>query len=164
MTAVTNPPVIDPTRTQGTVELVRVAAEARGRHRFSCSYAAWNLLGELGRVFGWSPVGTTYVRQADHTGTTAARRNYEPGDSRDHKTVEGEDAENWATALVRAKRSPHYATLIADRVTPAMLDSRPAVKPQCSTPAPFDAIMDEFIEYAHGGEFSFAMAPGTTAA
>lgn len=142
------------------VELVRAAAEAGGRDRFSCNFGTWSLLIELGQVFGWKGRGTTYVRRSSAAAATSMRRDYQPGDSLDYKTVDREDAADWAAALDRAKHSPHFSSLLAARLTPTVLDEQAAPEPSHRTHTPFAAVLDEFIEYAYGGEFSFALAAG----
>ena len=123
------------------VEMFREAAAPRGRNRFSCPTQTWELLAELGRAFGWQPKGTTYVLPAKSKVEAPARRNYQPGTVHDHKQVESEDARAWARALEVAKASPHAA---------AMIEARSA-----SELPP--AVMDEFIEFAYGGAFEFAI-------
>jgi hypothetical protein len=61
------------------VEMFREAAAPGGRNRFSCPLQTWELLWELGRAFGWTPRGTTYVVPAKSTVEAPARRNYQPG-------------------------------------------------------------------------------------
>jgi hypothetical protein len=123
------------------VEMFREAAAPGGRNRFSCPVQTWQLFGELGRAFGWQPKGTTYVLPARSTVEAPARRNYQPGSVQDHKEVDAEDAMAWARALEVAKASPHAA---------AMIDARSAgdVLP---------GVIDEFIEFAYGGAFEFAI-------
>ena len=81
------------------VEMFRDAAAPGGRNRFSCPLQTWELLWELGRAFGWTPKGTTYVLPAKSTMEAPARRNYQPGSVHDHKHVEADDAMAWARAL-----------------------------------------------------------------
>ena len=123
------------------VEMFREAAAPGGRNRFSCPVQTWQLLGELGRAFGWQPKGTTYVLPARSTVEAPARRNYQPGSVQDHKEVDAEDAMAWARALEVAKASPHAA---------AMIDARSAGKV-------VPGVIDEFIEFAYGGAFEFAI-------
>jgi hypothetical protein len=129
------------------VEMFRGAAS----QRFSCPVPIWDLLWELGHAFGWRPTGTTYVMPAKSTVETPARRNYEPGDSQDHKRVEGEDAVAWARALEVAKVSPHVT---------AMIEARSAGLASGATPGGelLSGVLDEFIEFAYGGAFEFAIS------
>ena len=123
------------------VEMFREAAAPGGRNRFSCPVQTWQLLGELGRAFGWQPKGTTYVLPAKSTVEAPARRNYQPGTVQDHKEVEAADAMAWARALEVARASPHTA---------AMIDARSAGEI-------LPGVIDEFIEFAYGGAFEFAI-------
>lgn len=142
-----------------TVNMMRDSAEAGGRDRFSCSSATWELLVEIAKTFGWKPRGATYLpaRVADHS-DTAARHDYQPGDRQDYKRVEADDAIAWAVALSEARRSPHLIAMVGARPGPAVLDDRASAGEMQSAHAPFAVIMDEFIEYAFGGAFSFARA------
>jgi hypothetical protein len=110
----------------------------------------WELLWDLGRAFGWQPKGTTYVLPSKSTVEAPARRDYQPGGSQDHKRVEGEDAVAWARALEVAKVSPHAA---------AMIDARSAalVGVGKAGGGMLPGVLDEFIEFAYGGAFEFAI-------
>lgn len=132
------------------VEMFREAAAPKGRNRFSCPVATWELLWDLGRAFGWQPKGTTYVLPAKSPVEAPARRNYQPGAMRDHKQVEAEDAMAWARALEVAKQSPHAS---------AMIDARSAAlagsgKVGGELPP---GVLEEFIQFAYGGAFEFAI-------
>jgi hypothetical protein len=132
------------------VEMFRGAAVPGGRNRFSCPVATWELLGDLGRAFGWHPTGTTYVLPAKALLEAPARRNYQPGSVRDHKQVEAEDAMAWARALEVAKLSPHTAAMIEARSAAlAGVDKVGGELPP--------GVIDEFIEFAYGGAFEFAI-------
>lgn len=124
------------------VEMFRGAAAPKGRNRFSCTLPAWDVLWELGQAFGWQPSGTTYVLPARSTLAVPARRNYQPGSVQDHKRVEAEDAMAWARALEVAKASPHTAAMLAARSAGELLPGG----------------IDEFIEFAYGGAFEFAIS------
>ncbi len=123
------------------VEMFREAAAPGGRNRFSCPMPTWELLEELGRAFGWQPQGTTYVLPAKSKVEAPARRNYQPGSVRDHKHVAAEDAMAWARALETAQASPHAAAMIEARAAGELLPG----------------VIDEFIEFAYGGAFEFAV-------
>jgi hypothetical protein len=126
--------------------MFRNAVAPKGRNRFSCPLPSWELLWELGRAFGWQPKGTTYVLPAKSPVEAPARRNYEPGTVQDHKQVEAEDALAWARALEIAKVSPHTA---------AMIEARAAALAGSGELSP--GVIDEFIEFAYGGAFEFAI-------
>jgi len=79
-----------------------------------------------------------------------ARRNYQPSGSQDHKRVEEEDALAWARALEVAKASPHLAAMIEARST-ALLGSGKTGSEL------LPGVLDEFIEFAYGGTFEFAV-------
>ena len=132
------------------VEMFRDARSPKGRNRFSCPLPTWELLWELGCAFGWHPKGTTYVMPANGKVEVPARRNYQPDGSQDHKRVEQEDAMAWAHALEVAKESPHLA---------AMLEARSAalISSGKTTGELLPGVLDEFIEFAYGGAFEFAM-------
>lgn len=132
------------------VEMFREAGAPQGRNRFSCPMQTWELLWELGQAFGWQPKGTTYVLPAKKSVEAPARRNYQPGTLRDHKQVDAEDAMAWARALEVAKRSPHTAGMIAAR-SAALADAGQAGG------QPLPGVIDEFIQFAYGGAFDFAI-------
>lgn len=132
------------------VEMFREAAAPGGRNRFSCPLQTWELLWELGRAFGWTPRGTTYVVPARSTVEAPARRNYQPGSEYDHKHVEADDAMAWARALEVAKGSPHTAAMIEAR-SAALVDAG-NVGGQV-----LPGVLDEFIAFAYGGAFKFAI-------
>jgi hypothetical protein len=132
------------------VQMFREAAAPKGRNRFACPMPVWELLWELGQAFGWHPQGTTYVLPAKSKVEAPARRNYQPGSAQDHKRVEAEDAMAWARALGVAKASPHAA---------AMIEARAAALADCGdvTAELLPGVIDEFIEFAYGGAFEFAI-------
>jgi hypothetical protein len=130
--------------------MFRDAGASAGRNRFSCSLPTWELLAELGQTFGWHAKGTTYVVPVTSRATMPALRNYQPGGSQDTKSVEAEDALGWAGALERAKASPHVPAMIEARAAALAKDGKPAgdLPP---------GGLEEFIEFAHGGAFKFAI-------
>jgi hypothetical protein len=134
-------------RMSAIVEMFREAPPGR----FSCPAPIWELLWELGHAFGWQPKGTTYVMPARRTLKVPARRNYEPGDSQDHKHVEEEDVVAWVRALEMAKISPHAAAMIEARSSALASQG----KPSGGLPP---GVLDEFIQFAHGGAFEFAIS------
>lgn len=116
--------------------------------RFVCPLNTWEFLRDLGQTFGWHPRGATYVttsRQKTPPPTTI-RHNYQPGDMQDCKQIEGNDAMEWASALGLAKRSSHLNGMI--RAHAALV--------RC-TEAPLLDTIDEFIDFARGGAFVFAL-------
>jgi hypothetical protein len=133
-----------------TVQMFREAAAPKGRNRFACPIPTWELLWELGQAFGWRPKGTTYVLPAKSKMETPARRNYHPGTVHDHKQVEAEDAMAWARALEVAKASPHTAAMIEARAA-ALIDAG------AGGTELLPGVIDEFIEFAYGGAFEFAI-------
>lgn len=132
------------------VEMFREAAAPGGRNRFSCPLQTWELLWELGRAFGWTPKGTTYVRPAKSNMEAPARRNYQPGNVQDHKHVEADDAMAWARALEVAKHSPHTAAMLGAR-SAALADAGNLSNQM------LPGVVDEFIAFAYGGAFEFAI-------
>lgn len=130
--------------------MFRDARSPGGRNRFSCPLSTWELLAELGRTFGWHPHGTTYVVTVTDRATVPALRNYQPGGSQDTKLIEAEDAMGWARALELAKGSPHFPAMIAARSV-ALARSG---KPIGDLPS---GVLEEFIEFAYGGAFQFAI-------
>lgn len=133
-----------------TIEMFRNTAAP---NRFSCPLDVWELLYELGRAFGWRPVGTTYVIAPQSTVESPARRNYEPGSSRDQKLVGEVDAMAWARALEKAMASSHLAAMIEARSL--ALASNGKVYDEL-----LPGVIDEFIEFAFGGAFEFAIRRG----
>lgn len=129
------------------VEMFRDAAERHGRDRFSCSLPVWRFLKDLAVTFGWQPRGTTYSTVANPAVDLPARHDYQPGDARDRKHVDAEDAIAWANALEAAKRSSHSTAMIQAAADGALPE------------APLHSLIDEFVAYAYGGAFAFATAP-----
>jgi hypothetical protein len=129
----------------GVVEMFRDAAERHGRDRFSCALPVWRFLQELATTFGWQPRGTTYATVANPAVDLPARHDYQPGDSRDRKYVDTEDAIAWANALEAAYLSSHST---------AMIEAAGA-----SMQVPLRSLIQEFVAYAYGGAFAFAVAP-----
>jgi len=130
--------------------IVEMFRRTAAPNRFSCSLPVWELLWDLGHTFGWHPKGTNYVLPAKSAVEVPARRNYEPGDSQDHKRVAEEDAMAWARAMQRAKESSHIA---------AMLEARSAALADSGKTGGelLPGVIDEFIEFAYGGGFEFAI-------
>lgn len=139
-----------------TVEMFRRQPGSSARDRFSCSERIWSALWELGQAFGWQPMGTTYVVPARRKVEVPARHNYEPGNALDQKRIEAEDAAAWARALTLAKESPHAAAMIEAQFPGAGL-----AEPSGEL---FASVLDEFVEFAHGGAFEFADHAGRTTA
>jgi len=131
-----------------TVQMFRMAAEPHGRDRFSCPLPVWELLRELGETFGWQPMGTTYITPPQRSVDTSVRHNYQPGGALDHKCVDAEDALAWARALEVAKRSPHFDGMMNARSTAGGIN----IVGELLT-----GVLDEFIEFAYGGAFTFAI-------
>jgi hypothetical protein len=132
------------------IEMVRDARAPGGRNRFSCSLPTWELFWDLGRAFGWRPRGTTYVMVTKGPAEEPARRNYEPSGSQDQKRIDEEDAMAWARALDVAKSSPHLAAMIEARSH--------ALRSSGSRGSELlPGVLDEFIEFAYGGAFEFAV-------
>lgn len=141
------------------VNMLRNSAETGGRDRFTCSCAAWELLIELGQAFGWKPRGAMYLPAAiSSRSPPVLRHDYQPGDPKDYKQVEAEDAVAWAVALSEARRSPHLAAMLGARPGPSILSGETSAEQLSSANAPFSTTLDEFIEYAFGGAFVFARA------
>jgi hypothetical protein len=132
------------------VEMFREADAPKGRDRFSCPGSIWELLWELGHAFGWHPRGTTYVVSTNSAVGAPALRNYQPGDSQDHKRVEEEDAMSWARALELAKVSPHAPSMIEARSVALARSGRAGGEL-------LPGVLDEFIEFAYGGAFEFSI-------
>jgi hypothetical protein len=144
------------------IDMLRNSAERGGRDRFACSSVAWDLLLELGQAFGWKPLGTIYLPTAvSSRAASGVRHDYQPGDPKDSKQVEVEDAIAWAQALSEARRSPHLAAMLGDRPGPAALNVGASAEQLSSVNAPFNTTLDEFIEYAFGGAFVFARSSRT---
>lgn len=130
------------------VNMVRNSVEAGGRDRFECKDTTWELMLTIGKAFGWKPYGTSYAPiDRDGGAPNSALHDYLPGDSRDRKYVDADDAKAWAAALSLARESPQLA---------AMLDARPELN--ANRVAESTARIDEFIEYVFGGAFDFARA------
>jgi hypothetical protein len=139
------------------VEMFRAAGAPQGRNRFSCPLPIWDFLWELGHAFGWRPQGTTYVLPAKSTVESPARRDYQPGGTQDHKQVSAEDAMAWARALQVAKASPHLAKMIEARANGLADSGR-------SGSELLPGVLDEFIQFAYGGAFAFAISSHDIAA
>ena len=129
-----------------SITLVRNAAEPRGRNVFSCTEREWELLVQLGQAFDWPARGATYIPRKGSS-VDDVRHGYKAGESEDPKRVDSEDALSWAAALDRARASERIDALIA---------STEAGQQDAINAVLFAAILDDFIEYAYGGEFSFS--------
>lgn len=132
------------------IEMVRDAVERGGRDRYACTVSAWNLFRQLGETFGWQPQGTTYIPSARIKQPLLARHDYTPGVAEDSKCVESSDALAWARALEMARGSSHLQVLISQTLATAGAEAETD-----STRARFEAMLDEFIQYAYSGAFSF---------
>lgn len=119
-------------------------------NRFSCPLPTWEMLHELGRAFGWHPQGATYVIPAKSAVESPARRNYEPCDSEDQKQVGDADAMAWAGALEKAKVSPHVTAMLEKRSLAFATSGK-------ADGELLPSVIDEFIEFAYGGAFKFAI-------
>jgi hypothetical protein len=133
------------------VEMFRAATAPQGRNRFACPLPIWDFLWELGHAFGWRPQGTTYVLPAKSTVESPARRDYQPGGTRDPKQVSAEDAMAWARALEVAKASPHLPNMIEAR-SDVLARNGGRVGSEL-----LPGVLDEFIQFAYGGAFAFAI-------
>jgi hypothetical protein len=134
------------------VEMYRDAAEPSGRDRFSCPVGIWELLHEIGRTFGWLPTGATYVAPGQLTVEVPARRDYLPGGALDQKRIEQDDAIAWARALDLAKDSPHLASMVTARAGAiSALDGQ-------VTETLLPGVIEEFVEFAYGGAFTFVLS------
>jgi hypothetical protein len=80
-----------------------------------------------------------------------ALRDYRPGGTQDYKQVAAADATAWARALEVAKVSPHLAGMIEAR-SAALASSDKGVSEL------LPGVLDEFIEFAYGGAFAFAIS------
>ena len=138
----------------GVVEMFRDAAERHGRDRFACSLPVWRFLKDLAVTFGWQPRGTTYALVVNPDVDNPARHGYRPGDSRDRKYVEANDAIAWANALEAARNSSHSAAMIDAALSTMTADG-------ASMEMPLRTLIDEFVAYAYGGAFAFAISPGS---
>jgi hypothetical protein len=134
------------------VEMYRAAVEPGGRDRFACSVATWTLLQELGHTFGWHPMGTAYVAPARLQVEAPARHDYRPAGALDQKQVAHDDAVAWASALALAKDSPHLAAMITARA--AAIKAAGGQVSEALVPG----VMEEFVEFAYGGAFTFVLA------
>jgi hypothetical protein len=134
----------------GNVEMHRNTAE-RGRDHFTCSVEVWELMWALGRTFGWHPEGTTYRVPPKLKVEVPALRDYQPGNALDRKQVAQEDALSWARALDVAQRSPHLDAMIAKQLTATAADPSEQI-------ARLRSVLEEFVEFAYGGAFTFAVA------
>ena len=134
-----------------TVVLFRASREEGGRDLFSCSALEWRLLHEIAITFGWNPLGTTYPLPARSKITVLARHNYEAGTPSDIKHVDRSDAADWARALEAARRSDHLHAMLKAR-------SGTDAEDHSYDPGALATLIDEFVQYAHGGAFSFSVA------
>jgi hypothetical protein len=106
---------------------------------------------ELGRTFGWQPVGTTYLpQQGQPARHKPIKHDYHPGDSQDRKRVESDDSAQWAAALDEARRS----SFITD-----MLEKRAQLQEpgNAHTEQSLRALLQTFIEFARRGSFTIQL-------
>jgi hypothetical protein len=141
------------------VNMARDSPEPGGRDLYACTSTEWRLLLTIGRTFGWKPRGATYLpmRGASVPDAATVRHDYEPGEPQDDKQVDAEDALAWATSLSEARRSPHLAALVSGEPESTSSVHQRSARGTTDVEA-FLPVMDEFIEYAFGGAFSFARA------
>lgn len=135
------------------VELFRERGE-KGGDQFSCTLAEWNFLRELGKTFGWHPIGTTYLPQKGQPARhKPIKHDYQPGDSEDRKRVESDDSAQWAATLDRARRSPFIS---------GMLHARAQLQESESTSSAqaLESLLNNFIEFARRGSFTIALRRG----
>ena len=137
--------------TDSTVVLFRASREEGGRDLFSCSGLEWRLLYEVATTFGWNPLGTTYPLPARSKITVLARHNYDAGTPSDIKHVDQSDAADWARALEAARRSDHLQAMLKARWSPD-------TEEDSYDPEALATLIDEFVQYAYGGAFSFSVA------
>ena len=130
-----------------SITLVRNATEPGGRNVFSCTEREWELLVQLGQLFGWPARGATYIPRKGSSVDDDVRHGYKAGERQDPKRVDSDDALSWAAALDRARGSERIEALIANTE---------AGQQNAINSVLFAAILDDFIEYAYGGEFSFS--------
>ena len=130
------------------VFLFRASRAEGGRDLFSCLPFQWRLLHRLATTFGWRPAGTTYRQPDNASVAVAARHSYGPGVEGDIKTVDREDAFDWARALEDARSSSQLETILGahpETDAEAVAGSSDALR----------ILLDEFIQYAYGGSFNF---------
>jgi len=132
------------------VEMVSVAGDPDPglRAQFRCHYEVWEGLQELGRRFGWNPLGPVDNTSGQPVG------DYEPTEWGVEKRVVAEDAAKWADALERAfvevptraesPRPPLFGDTMA-------LDDIIAANEGIS-----QALVGEFIRFMRHGPFYFA--------
>jgi len=141
------------------IEMSRESVEAGGRDRYSVSLPAWELLLDIGKAFGWQPMGVSYARKlSGKEPETVALHDCRPGNHRDQRKIGADDAIAWATALNNALQSPHLTSMLDGRTPSVVLQGDTTAEQMRSVNAPFDVTMKEFIQYAYGGAFSFACA------
>jgi hypothetical protein len=142
------------------IEMMREGAEATGRDQFTLDSNAWILLIEVASAFGWKPQGTRYLRKsaahkADIDASDIALHDYLPGNHRDVKIIAAADAHAWATALSDARQSPHLSAMIEAQPGTVVLHHNDS-SATTNVNAPFSVAMDEFIQFANLGAFTFA--------
>jgi hypothetical protein len=126
------------------VELTRA-----GEDQFSCTLTHWNFLRDLGKTFGWRPVGTTYLPQRGEQARHAPiKHDYQPGDSQDSKRVGIDDSSRWAAALDGARRSPFIS---------GMLQARAQLPDMHDTEQSLQLLIQKYISFARRGEFTIAL-------
>jgi len=135
------------------VRMFRNSTEPGGRDLFACSVAEWVLLQELGRDFGWTPLGTTYFAPGGAAAAAPRLHEYAAGSAADPKIIEAGDARNWARALEDRKHS-------LERAVQSGLRTADGENRDLEDAAGLTGLIDEFIEYAYGGAFTFALDLG----
>ncbi len=130
------------------IEMARDARESKGRDIFACSNALWVLLQDLGRAFGWEPLGTTYVTSGKQLITVSARHDYHPGDASDCKQVGAADAMAWARALDAAQQSAQFADLLVEHGDCNSAEGGTDAKT-------LHSLIYEFTAFSFGGAFTF---------
>lgn len=122
-----------------------------GDDQFTCTLTDWNFIRDLGRTFGWRPVGTTYLPQlGQRARNNPIKHDYQPGDTQDSKRVEAHDSAQWAAALDAAERSPFISGML--RAYEQRQDRNPT-----DTEHSLHSQLQTFIQFARRGAFTIAL-------
>lgn len=125
-----------------------------GDDHLMCTLPDWNFMRDLGKTFGWHPVGTTYLpQQGQRSRHKPIKHDYQPGDSQDRKRIEANDCEQWAAALDEARRSPFISGML--RTHAQLQDASDA-----GTEQSLHAQLQNFIEFVRRGAFTIALRRG----
>ena len=142
------------------VEMARGDPFREGFQDFSCHKSSWNRLLEIGRSFGWEPMGTIpdplfSKERPDYM--QFFKPDYGPDEWAYCKRLSDADAVNLAAALRRAIGSIQNGNVIVmERTAPALIKDDVSAEELQRINQPATQLLKGFARFAEGGGFAFA--------